>query len=350
MKNNVRANMLNSGLLIHVIRACLRSNVRRFSCVRGLVIEPLENMVFYRTSLAILICLVTIGLSEASSSARDTLLPSDISYTGYRVYIRKVTILKQKGEEYLLGMELINTGKRSISFGPGFPARYLQTRFDESLGSLGLTPLGLQIREGLLKSSEKLAVGEWRANLELWVKADAEIEQKKFSKDNFERVASTITRRSPTTSVDQEAAAFPSTGSKPAAKTSSDCIDLTISEMKILQQSKKIATVQLTIANGGTNDFPLKNVNEGLSLTMFVSGSPRISSSSRQIKQINLSERLAMQGKNALANGQSIVLVERLDISEATRYTAVLIGQLDSGQVLEECNETNNEFNTLLFD
>ncbi|MFK8057396.1 MAG: hypothetical protein AB8F78_14825 [Saprospiraceae bacterium] len=274
----------------------------------------------------------------------DTLMPSGISYVGYRIYIRNVSVVKQKGKEFLLRMEVVNTGKRPISFGPGFPARYLQTRFDESLKASGLLPLGPQIREGLLNTRESMDVGAWNKDVELLVRSDVEIKYEKLSRDNFERVSSTIQRRPSTSSRAAQAQKDAS------AKTPSDCIDLTLSEVKVLQQNKKTAMVQLTITNSGSTDFPLDNVDEGLSLTMFVSGSPRLSSSSKRIEQINLADRLKAQGQAALAKGENIVLLERVDVSKATRYTAVLIAQLDSGQVLSECSETNNETHALLFD
>jgi len=300
-------------------------------------------MVFCRTILILLFISLTLGLAAASTAPRDTLMPSSISYAGYRVYIRNVKILKQKGSEYLLGMEIVNTGKRPISFGPGFPSRYLQTRFDESLRNAGLLSLGLQIREGLLDTREKLDVGEWMTSMEILVRADAKIEEVTFSRDNFERVSSTVKRRNPAS----DNRASPEVAA--SAKTPSNCVDLVIAEVKILEQNKKNATVQVTISNEGSESFPLDNINEGLSLSVFVSGSARISNSSKKLKQVNLTERLSSQTKAALSTGENVVLVERLDISDATRYTAVLIAQLDSGQVVAECNETNNEADALLF-
>jgi len=271
-------------------------------------------------------------------------MPNSIAYSGYRIYVRNISVVKQKGKEFLLQMELINTGKRPIAFGPGFPARYLQTRFDESLKASGLLSLGPQIREGILNTREKLEVGVWRKDFELTVRSDMEIEYKKYSKDDFERVASTINRRP--TAVDNGTR----TQSAASAKTDDDCVDLTLVSVEVLQQDKKKATVQLTIMNSGSTDLSLSTADQGLSLTVFVSGSPRLSSSSKRIKQINLSDRLSAQNQTVLSNGENIVLVERIDISEATRYTAVLIAQLDSGQVLSECDETNNERHALLFE
>ncbi len=329
------------GLLEYVIS---RVGVR-FYFLHGLVIDdPKVYMVICRSSLAILFAVLTIGFTQASPVSSDTLMPSSITYAGYRIYIRKVTVIKQKGKEFLLGMEVINTGKRPISFGPGFPARFLQTRFDESLSASGLLPLGLQIREGLLNTRETLEVGDWKTGVELIVRSDVEIEHEKLTKDDFEQVQTTIKRKktSPIGQVKESESAY--------AKTQEDCVDLMLSEVKILQQTKKFATVQLTISNSGEQDFPLKDVNEGLSLTLFVSGSPRISSSSKKIQQLNLADRLSMQGKQALSQGENVVLVERVNIADATRYTAVFIAQLDSGQVISECIETNNEGHALLFE
>jgi len=311
---------------------------------RGLVIDQKEIMVYHRTSLIVLFAILTVGFASASSVPLDTLMPDGISYSGYRIYIRKVTVLKQKGKEFLLGMEVVNTGKRPISFGPGFPARYLQTRFDESLSSSGLLPLGLQIREGLLNTREKLEVGDWRTDLQLLVRSDVEIEQTELTKDNFERVSSTIQRKSstPAPSRSKDKSAF--------AKTTSACVDLVVSEVKVLSKDRKTATVQLTLLNTGGADFDLDRMREGLSLTMFLSGSPRLSSSSKKLRRIRLADRLASQGQTSLSQGENIVLVEQVDVSKATRYTGVLIAQLDSGQVVEECNETNNEGHALLFD
>ena len=149
-----------------------------------------------------LVCTLVLVLSTVLAAAAavvpastDTILPASIVYQGYRIHVRNINVVKQRDNDYLLQFEAINTGRRAVSFGPGFPAHYLQTVFDASLSRSGLLPLAGGIRQALVRSSLGLDVGEWQKGLEFWV-SPGEIVVPELKTDDFEATEVNLRRRS----------------------------------------------------------------------------------------------------------------------------------------------------------
>ncbi len=275
----------------------------------------------------------SIATAGSTSTLGDTLLPADVAYRGYRLHVRKISVVKQRKEAYLLRFEAVNTGRRPISFGPGFPSHYLQTVFDASLGSGGLLPLGAPLRAKLSKSNLSFEVGEWQRDLELWV-TPGEDERLVLKIDEFERVDNTITERTAPTSAD--------------ADSEEDCVDLELSAVRTVFRSKSTATLQIELTNSGSSTLAYSEMPQGLELAFFLSGSPQLTASARRVGSLDLHSQLAKRTDAALAVGETTVVVHQISTEAVTRYTSVVVAQLDGGQLLLECNETNNERHLVL--
>ena len=299
-------------------------------------------------------CFLVACLSTRASSVDvrgDTLLPADIEYQGYRLHIRQIDVVKQKGTAYLLRFDLVNTGKRSVSLGPGFPARYLQTVFDPTLQLGGLVPLAPGLRRALTKSRLELGVGAWVRDQEFWVTSDEPVQRARLQTDDFARSPAAPRRskedfeRSTPRGASAKTKETTAVAEKPA---DAPCRDLAIADMRVVFQGKKSATVQLTLQNPSTQTIDFGSLPEGITVALFLSGATELSGSARRLTQIDLSSRLRHNASKSLPAGASITLVETCDTSESTRYTNILIGQLDGGQALAECDELNNQAHVLL--
>ncbi len=323
--------------------------------------------ILFRVLISGLLASLTTGSLHASGTVphavaeADTLLPNDISYQGYRIEIKNVRILKQRKGKYLMTMGIVNTGRRPVSFGPGFPMRLLQTQFDESLSAGGLIPLAEPIRAALTTTREKLAVGGSLDELELWIDPSVSAAEPELNVDRLDKSSSKKRRKNGGANdqpIEAIAAAKPDTdvivNEPPRAVFAStktlepaNCGDLSFKSLRIVEQDRHFATIAFALTNSGTGTLDLRQLPTGTSMTLFISGTPSLSSSSRRVAQLDLAELLVKQA-SSLPPSAVVEFVRQVDIRQATRYTSVLVAQLDSAQSVEECNETNNEGHVLL--
>ena len=303
---------------------------------------------------ALTLTLVVAFAGGARASVGDTLLPADIAYAGYRLHVRNVEVTDQKGDRFELTFEAVNTGRRPIAFGPGFPAHYLQTVFDGTLAGGGLLPLAPGLREAICSSALEVGVGEWRKGLTHWVSvADGASAEHTFKIDAFERTTPRVRRPAPTKRKSAAVAPPPTTAPTPTpaiAEPRAPCADLRIAELKLLVKAKGKATLQLYLENSGATSIAYADLPAGLGIDFYLGGAPQITGSSRRVGRAVVDAKLKALKDAVLAPGAKAVLVERVDIESATRYTGVITAQLDPGQQLRECDETNNEASVLLYE
>ena len=318
-------------------------------------------------AVALAVWLVPGAAAAAQSAAGgvllgpgDTVLPAGIEYSGYRLHIRAVELVKERRGRYLVRCDVVNTGRRPANMGPGFPVRFLQTVFDETLAAAGLVRLAIPLRTALTESREEFPVGAWREGLEFWLEpGEEERAAPRLTIDDFERrqVTGLKASRRPAERATTDDAGTASARDTPAATNSAPaasarCADLAIADMRVVERERQKATVQWTIVNRGSADLRVADLPPGLPLEVFLGGSPTISGSSRRVGQFDLTAaaRKQLGEDGAVAAGESLSLVEEVDTRAATRYTAVLTARLDPGQTLRECDETNNEASTVLED
>lgn len=287
-------------------------------------------------------CIVASTASTAQAVGRgDTTLPADIPYSGYRLHVREVELVKEKRGRFLVRADVVNTGRRPVAMGPGLPVRYLQTVFDESLAAGGLVRLGLPLRAAIVGSRERFEVGEWKEDLEFWLDPSAEVDKPELTRDTFER------RRVAARPV-RPAASPPASAESLDALDAGACPDLAVADMRIVSQGGQSATVQFTVANLGEGPLLSDDLPEALPLDVFLGGAAEISGSSRLVTQVDLAEKLRARPGDRLETGASLTLIEEVDVRAATRYTSVLTARIDGGQALRECDETNNEASAVL--
>ena len=300
-------------------------------------------------ALAFALLLVLPGARGAIGGG-DTTLPADIAYTGYRLHVRGVELLKEKRGRFLVRCEVANTGRRPVAMGPGFPARFLQTVFDESLAAGGLLRLGLPLRAALVDSRERFAVGEWRRELEFWLDPEADLAGPELSTDDFarRRAGPRRVRPDPDDGNDDAVASAGAPAEVPGVSADAEpaCADLAVTAMRVVIRDRETATLRLTVTNLGEGSLAPADLPEGIPLDVFLGGAPEISGSSRRVGGVDLTERL--RAADGLDPGESLTLVERVDTRAATRYTGVLTARIDGSQALRECEETNNEASVLL--
>ncbi len=298
----------------------------------------------------------------------DTLVPADLAYRGYRLHLRDIALLKQRKDKYLFRLTAVNTGARPVTLGPGFPQHVLQTDFEDALLQSGFLPLAASLRAALLRSDLSLPVAESASGLEFWVSADQSVDEVIARTDDFEYVpeaaAPTVkTSRGSTPAKDTDrlyASAAPIAPIGPPTMVAdaqaevqvraepSPCADLATASMKVTQRQRGSVMLQIELTNLGPALLTTADLGAGASLDIYLGGATSVTNASQRIARINLSSRLGPSLNAGLETGETITILERIDVSSATRYTSVVVAQIDPGQVIVECDETNNETSLLL--
>ena len=289
--------------------------------------------------------------APAPASVVDTLIPTTVPYTGYRLHVRDAKLLRQKRNRYEVAVTVVNTGAKGVNLGPGFPTQLLQTVFDDALAGGGLLPLAPSLRKELLADEVELAPGATLRELTYWVEPTTRASSPAATTDPIEKQYRTRLKTAPADRDQRQetlyASAKPVTP-PPAPATADACADLEIASLKVLARDRRSVTVEVAIRNAGSRPLTTGDLGTGTSLDLYLGGGPVITAASQLLTRVNLSARLGAGLGEGLVPGGAVALTERLDVSSATRYTRVLAAQLDPGQIVEECDETNNESTLLL--
>ena len=294
---------------------------------------------------------VSDAVDAAGAVPRDTLIPHGIAYAGYRLHVRNVSVVRRRGRGYELRCEIVNTGRRPIALGPGFPTRYLQTAFDHTLALGGLLPLGEPIRAAIVEARGDYPLGAWVKGVELYVEPDDRIAAAPVALDTFTRQRARVRRRPPgAVNRDPGEGTAGDTQKQTESITQTACADLAVEGVRVVFRERNAATVQIALAVGEGASLSYADLPAGLALHLYLSGTPDLTPSARRLGVIDLPTRLGKREGQALVAGERVTLVERLDTSAATRYTGIVIAQLDPGQALAECREDNNLAHVALFD
>lgn len=122
-----------------------------------------------------------------------------------------------------------------------------------------------------------------------------------------------------------------------------NCPDLAIDEIRIIKKSKRWLMLEYTITNHGSSPANLygdeKGDQDNVAIRANLSGTTKLTRGS-----IILGGDFVTNAKNKgmLEVGKSYKGLMKLDISDMSRYTPVLILELDIYQTVRECDETNN--------
>ncbi len=267
------------------------------------------------------------SLSACSSPKAITVdsLPSVTRvYNGYRIVVADIAVKKKKSKSAQLQYKLINTGRETIFHKKGKttePPIYFE--FDNSLKEAELLAYKNDILQQVLNNDLTLKAGQSLKKQTMKLRLDPKrkvVEEEKGS--------------SFTISVEDD-------DSK--AKDYIDrnfCPDLKLDTLIITRQTKKWATIEYRISNNGKGPASFKGESgkkEGnLAIKAFLNRTGKLSKGSIPIGGAFINDQ------DLLKPGEVYTGVIRLDITKKTKYSSMLIIQLDPYLVVRECDETNN--------
>lgn len=287
----------------------------------------------YRYFLSALIILSTNLFSFAngtsSESFLDTLPLLNQDYKGYRLAVTDL-VVEQKGGWLNIRYTAINTGKKDLALGKKGSTPPIILNIDDLSANSIFQKNKAAFSTALLETELRIKSGEILYNRELKIKA------------NQSPIAAEIA------SIEQNDDSKDSLNSKDFIDSSEEeegCSDLIIESISIVKQSKNSVTLRYKIKNSGKRPVSIagktKSKEDNLAMTVHMSSSEKLTRGATTIGGTFLKEgKYLPEGK--LYPGKSLVDEIKVDIRNMTRFTPVIILEIDPYLSVQECNETNN--------
>ncbi len=129
------------------------------------------------------------------------------------------------------------------------------------------------------------------------------------------------------------------------------CPDLTLNDLEVVKMGKKWVTVAFTITNVGKGPARIYGTtpkeNDNVYIKAFLSGSKKVSRGATTLGGMYVNKGVSNKAGKLMPD-DSMKLEMKIDIRKKTKFTSVLILDLDAFGNCRECDETNNKQHVVL--
>ena len=302
-----------------------------------------KTMNFRFLSSVIVICctyLTAVAASPIAGAILDSLPSHNPNYKGFRLAITNVVVV-----EHNAGIDIqftaINTGREDLSLGDEKTNTSIVINIDEHSTNAPFETYQSSFKEKLLDTGLKIKAGEILYDQQLSINNDPGdpqpvVEQAPPPPTETGAVSTDVTSTEPMTQKE---------GSEINTNKNNDCSDLVIESVTIVKKSKNFVTLKYRIKNYGKQPALMtglsKSQDDNLAMSFHMSSSEKLTRGSIPLGGTFIKESKQIpDGK--LYPGKSLVDETKIDISNMTRFTPVIILQIDPYLSVQECNETNN--------
>ena len=321
-----------------------------------------------------LMCLLGCVAAAALSAQAPAVRP----YTGYRLQVSNIEVLKRTDEQVKLVCNLINTGKYPLRSAETATRRHLLVQYDATLADHELQSFREAIRAEILRNKLYLGLGQLERGRQYKIALPApsvaaapQLGLTRVAGDSYDEPVNTIPAppktkerpkwaraRTPRPETPEPGVGFRTkTGNSGVtadqlARKKAACFDLVLKDVAIIRQDKKEVEIRYTIVNEGQGTADLTgrsaaSYEDNLAVKVYLSGVPKLSRGAMLLGGLWLdSEMEPVRGK--LKPGQSLTGELTMDIRKKTRYLNNLILGLDAQLLIDECDRTNNTASLLL--
>ncbi len=320
-------------------------------------LEPVQLLFRLHLTAVMIACLAVLSTLQAENTSssevffqQNTFLsdPNDtIKYRGYRLHLTDFEIVKQPNDWVKIKCTIINSGRIDVDFSKKGTEHWVQVNFDPSLFDNKLGGLRENIKQAMYDENLQMAAGDVIRGKTLKV-STMPIDPPGQQAEPAISFSDPTSGREPA----EPTVAFSSKGgneapmSEPAEfqKEKEECPDIFFSDLRIVEQDDKWATVEYTIKNKGQGAFKLANPQAGnqehLAIRAYISGVTVLSRGALPIGGQFV--RIEAGEPKELYPGGQYTGKLRLDVRKKTRYMKSLILSLESDQFHLECDKTNN--------
>lgn len=129
------------------------------------------------------------------------------------------------------------------------------------------------------------------------------------------------------------------------------CPDLTLNDLQVVKMGKKWATVEFMITNVGKGPARIYGTTpkeaDNVYIKAFLSGSKKVSRGATTLGGMYVNKGVSNKAGKLMPD-ESMKLQMKIDIRKKTKFTSVLILDLDAFGNCRECDETNNKQHVVL--
>lgn len=256
-------------------------------------------------------------------SSQDSLPGITREYNGYRLVIADIVVKKRKSKSANLQYEIINTGRESIFHKKGKVASPpIFFEFDKSLKKAELVAYKEDIIREVLSNDITIRTGQSLKKKTMKLRLDPN--RKAMEEDIDFRISVGDNNSKGKDYIDRNF-----------------CADISIDTIIITRQTKKWATIEYHISNKGKGPASFRGETnkdeDNLAIKAYLNRTGKLSKGAIPIGGAFVND------KELLKPGEIYIGVIRLDISKKTRYSSMLILELDPYLAIRECDETNNK-------
>lgn len=324
-------------------------------CRRRFVLLPINILGFMRFNtfflffFILLSSLFAVTAQAIGTPSRDSI--PRIDYIGYRLYLTHFELIKEKKGYLYIKLSAINTGNKKMILGKGAAQVFPVAKFDESIGTAGLNDYQTEIYFKLLEEKVTVPIGGISTNIELKLLAestestDSAVDGEQTGNEPMvseeqaveESVEMVVVEKTPASVevVEEEVVEEEPEIAEDA------CADLVLQNITILKRSKNAVTLEYELANRGAGRADLvrglKKEQESIAIRAHLSSSQKLTRGA-----IVLESSFLHGDEISLNGGETYTGQIKLSLHKLTKFTPVLILELDAFEFVSECDEHNN--------
>ena len=273
---------------------------------------------------------------------------ADKAYTGYRVYLANLTVLQQSDNMLKIAFRTVNTGRQDLEFGQENTEsmQKMVVRFDPEFEQGKMQPHLNDIITALKRQEFAVVAGKVSPQREMEVRLNSGNSGAAPAPSEIVSEISTPTPTTPTV-IEEEPVieTMPTPVDESAYYDPQTCPDLQIEAIRVAKQKKNYVIIEYTIKNIGKGPANLegntKSKEDNIAVKAFMTSSSKLNKGALVLG----GDVVGNRSKNAgpLMPGESHTTKIRLETNTMTKFTPVIILELDTFGQVRECDETNNK-------
>ncbi len=286
-------------------------------------------------------------------------------YTGKRMHLSSAKVVSESKKNLKISLVLSNTGRQDIRLYDGLNLETVVFTFGDSFKGQ-LAPYKVRILKKLISSNNTLIrAGQLFTPKSFKVKkltkedttkvapSFAEAEQKKYLKVREPKEEKVKAPKHPRkVSHPKENKHRKSTKTKtmspigelPKPEASNKCFDLVVEDLEVVKSSKRNIYLKFNLINYGEGVFKFDRKNDrydNLSIKTFFASIPRLTRGALIVGGEHFDD-LFDQKKFELGFGEKISGTIKVSLEKMTKFTPVVILELDPFSAISECDKVNN--------
>lgn len=278
-------------------------------------------------------------------------------YTGKRIHLSSAKVVSESKKNLKISLVLSNTGRQDLRLYDGLNLETVIVTFGNSFEGK-LTPYKERILQKLISSNNTLiragqlftpkAFKVRRLTKEDTTKVEPTIaaaEKKKYLKvHEIDEEQPKKQKKNNHSKHEKEVKTMSPIGQLPKPEASNKCFDLVVEDLEIVRSSKRNIYLKFNLVNYGEGIFKFDRKNDqydNLSIKAFFASIPRLTRGALIVGGEHFDD-IFDEKKFELGFSEKIGGTMKVPLEKMTKFTPVVILELDPFSAVSECDKVNN--------